>query len=218
MTTGACPTLQAFLARAASRSAAEEPLRVLWVTGGAPGTSAAAAAAAAAALASAAGGKASVACVPEECLCAALGCGGAGAGISKCILPAALIARDGSAVVGAGGLGIALEAKARGIPLVLVASAARLSPAPTAVQAVGGLGAGAGCPAAVLPLSAAAGAGACGAAAVGGLEAPSVTVVNALWDVLEAGLVGTVVTNAGVASAGTVWRLCNECYGPMAPP
>ncbi len=218
---GGCPTLSAFLARAASRSSAEEPLQVLWVQGGPPGWAATPAAAAAAALASASGSKARVTLVPEASAWAALGSGLAPA---KCLLPAALLARDGSALVPAGGLALALEAAARGTPLLLLASAARLSPHPTAAAA---LRAATGAPTValallalqappvgVLGLQAAEQCGACGAGAVGAAGGSAgVTVLNALFDELEPGLVSLVVTNAGVAAPAGVWRLCSEAYG-----
>jgi translation initiation factor 2B subunit (eIF-2B alpha/beta/delta family) len=229
VTAGGCPSLSAFLERAAARSSAEEPLRVLWVQGGAPGSGAPAAARDAAAhLAARAPAKARVALVPEACAWGALG---AGAGVTKCLLPAALIARDGSALVGAGGLALALEAAARGIPVLLVASAARLSPAGSAREALAGAAHPQAPPTGVLPLAEAGAVGACGALAVasaasqgsaggggggGGGGAPSVTVLNALFDVLEAPLVGLVVTSAGVAAPGGAWRLCSEAYGSGA--
>jgi len=206
---------------------------VLWVQGGPPGdrgSGGGAAAAAAQSLCTASGGKARVMRVRETSVWGALG---SGAGVTKCLLPAALIARDGSAVVCAGGLSLALEASARGVPVVIVASAARLSPHATAAAALcaatgrksleGALEALQAPPTGVLDLEDAAAVGASGALALAsaatqqGQEAgggvPSVTIVNALYDVLEARLLSLVVTNAGVAAPGNVWRLCTEAYG-----
>ena len=140
----------------------------------------------------------------------------------------------------AGGLALALEARARGLPVLLVASAARLSPhgsagAAAAAQAGGG-GSGGGAqhlalaafqapPTAVLPLEEAGAVGAAGALALaaaasqgegGACGSPSVTVINALFDVLEAPLISLIVTNAGVAAPSGVWRLCGEAYGTAA--
>ena len=170
--------------------------------------------------------------VPETCVWGALG---GGAGVTKCLLPAALIARNGSALVAAGGLAVALEARARGLPVLLVASAARLSPhgsAGAAAAAAAGLEGSGGAqealaafqapPTGVLPLEEAGAVGAVGALALaaaasqgggGACGSPSVAVVNALFDVLDAPLISLIVTNAGVAAPSGVWRLCGEAYG-----
>jgi hypothetical protein len=179
-------------------------------------------------------GKCTVTGVPHAGVWGVLG---GGLGVRKVILPAIAVARDGGALVDAGGLGIALEAQARGLPVVLVVSAARLTPVATVGELWGVVSRGGGSsssreggaaaaaaaagtftplqgpPTQVLPLDLAVSVGACGPLAASQLPAPpAVTIRNALLDTLPPALVSLVVTSAGSAAPSGVWRLTCDAF------
>lgn len=162
-------------------------------------------------------GKCTVTGVPHAGVWGVLG---GGLGVRKLVLPALAVARDGGALVDAGCLGLALEAQARGLPVVLVVSAARLAPVASVGELWGVVSRGSsggatlqGPPAQVIPLELAASVGACGPLAAAHLPAPpAVSIRNALFDTLPPSLVSLVVTSAGSAAPSGVWRLTCDAF------
>ena len=192
------------LAKCAAR---EPPLRVFWAEGGpgAPGRAAAAAFRAAAPAAT-------VVVIPDAAAAAVLAAGCA----RRVVLPAAALARDGSAVAPAGSLALALAARAAGVPLLLLAPAYCLSPEPAARAILAGPRMQGGRPTSVFA-DGAAGAAAVGACGLRAREAPvepPVGVVDPLFDALPAELVGMVLTSRGGACGRWgVARLGDRAFG-----
>jgi translation initiation factor 2B subunit (eIF-2B alpha/beta/delta family) len=205
LTAGSDPLVSAALEKCAAR---EPPLRVFWAEGGpgAPGRAAAATFLAAAPTAT-------VVVIPDACAAAVLAAGAA----RRVVLPAAAVARDGSAVAPAGALPLALAARAAGAALLLLAPAYALSPAtsagrllacgprlqgdrPVEIFAAGAAGAAA--------------VGACGFRALDAPRAQPVDVVNPLFDAVPAHLVSLLLTNRGGAGGSSgIARLGERAFG-----
>ena len=168
-------------------------MRVFWAEGGpgAPGRAAAAAFLAAAPTAA-------VIVIPDAAAYAVLAAGCA----RRVVLPAAAVARDGSAVAPAGSLSLALAAKHAGVPLLLLAPAFCLHYSLSAAAVLrGGPRLQGDRPTAVFA-DGAAGAAELGACGFRAQEAPleqQLEVANPLFDELPAGLVGMLLTSRGGA-------------------
>ncbi len=209
LTAGSDPWVSGALAKCAAR---EPHMRVFWAEGGpsAPGRAAAAAFLAVAPTAS-------VVVIPDAAVYAVLAAGCA----RRVVLPAAAVARDGSAVAPAGSLSLALAAKHAGASLLLLAPAYCLCPGPSAAALLrGGPRLQGDRPTAVFADGAAGAAalGACGFRAQGApLEQP-LEVANPLFDALPSDLVGMLLTSRGGAcGARGVERLGDRMFG-YAPP
>ena len=206
LTAGSDPWVCGALAKCCAR---EPPLRVFWAEGGpgAPGRAAAAALLAAAPTAI-------VVVIPDAAAGAVLAAGCA----RRVLLPAAAVARDGSAVAPAGSLALALAARHAGAATLMLAPAHVLCGEPSAAAAAASAaqaGAAGGRlqgdrPADVFVngVAGAAALGACGFRAHDAPLAPPVGVVNPMFDAIPRHLVGVVVTSKGCASGRDVARLC----------
>ena len=209
LTAGYCPNVVSFLRHVA----AAFPLDVIVADGGprAPGR-----ATAAALSVTKRGVAAIVTMTPDTGVWALLSAGGA----RRVILPASAIARDGSVVAPAGALAIALAAQHFSIPVVIVATSAKFSPAETAASIYargGGDAALQGPPSDVLAYADAVELAAAGARAASHAS-EGVRVLHTVFDVLPAALSSLIVTSAGVVTPGSTWRLVDEIFGRPAPP
>lgn len=209
LTAGHCPNVVSFLRHVA----AAFPLDVIVADGGprAPGR-----ATVAALSATKRGAPPVVTTTPDACVWALLSAGGA----RRVVLPACAIARDGSVVAPAGALAIALAAQHFAVPVVVVASAAKFSPAETAAEILargGGAAALQGPPSDVLAYADAVELAAAGARAASHAS-EGVSVLHALFDVLPAALASLIVTSAGAVTPGGAWRAVDEIFGRPAPP
>lgn len=207
LTVGHSRTATAFLLRAA---ALRSPLDVFVAEGGSarPGHACAVELAGAPAAAS----PRSVVLVPDAGVWALLSSGA----VRKVLLAAAAVARDGSAVVAAGCLCVALAARQFGTPVVLCIAATKVAPDASAEELLR-RATGASCTRDALAAVRAHPGEALAALsfaspAAAAPHTPSIAAAP-LWDVLPAHLVSLVVTNAGAYAPAGVGRLADELYG-----